>query len=185
MTLGETGRQAIHIAAGLLFIALALQYGREFLIELTFALLIFGSILIHMRLTGSKFFIIEWIERTFERKESRFPGWGPAWYLVGVLMLAVFLGDATKIAAGIYILAVGDGISTLAGIRGKHRLPLNSKKSIEGTIAFFVACLPLYAIFSYKAIPLALVAAAVEAYSINIEDNLSIPLACVIMLSLL
>ena len=60
-------------------------------------------------------------------------------FLIGCL-LAVGLYPAEVAAAAVLALATGDGLSTIIGRRyGRHKLPYNPSKSIEGTLAGFLA----------------------------------------------
>ncbi|MEK6981897.1 MAG: hypothetical protein AABX38_03110 [Candidatus Micrarchaeota archaeon] len=183
--LGEVGRQLIHIISGLILIAILISFGRGILVSLLFGLLISLSMIINLRIFRESIFIVDYLEEKFERKNAPFAWWGPSFYALGALFIAIFLNDPRKIVAGIFILAVGDGFSTLIGIRGTHKLPFNDKKSIEGTLAFFVSCLPLYVLIGDKIFIIAAVAALTEAYAIGVEDNLAIPLITTVMLSIL
>lgn len=183
--LGEVGRQLIHILSGLILIVLLISFGRGILVTLLFGLLIFLSVIINLRIFRESIFVIDYLEQKFERKNAPFAWWGPSFYALGTLFITVFLNDPRKIIAGIFILAVGDGFSTLVGIKGTHKLPFNQKKSIEGTLAFFFCCLPLYVLIGDKIFVIASIAALTEAYAIGIEDNLAIPIITTILLLIL
>ncbi len=178
----ETRRQLFHIIVGLIALGLLLWYGRMFTLTVVFFILIIGTALINARLMGKKIFLVDWFEKRFERDNAPFPGWGSACYATGVLVLLVFLGDINRIAAGIFVLAVGDAVSTLVGRRGTHPLPYNRSKTFEGLLAFVVFSLPAYFFIGPLVIPLALLAAIVETQPIPIDDNISVPLASVLFL---
>ncbi|MBU4124552.1 MAG: phosphatidate cytidylyltransferase, partial [Nanoarchaeota archaeon] len=82
-------------------------------------------------------------------------------------------------------LAAGDSFSTLVGkLYGKHPLPINHKKTWEGSIAFFVMAFTILWFFDpTKAIYVALITMVVEMLP-KLDDNLTIPLAVGILLSL-
>jgi uncharacterized protein (TIGR00297 family) len=120
---------------------------------------------------------------------------GVVLYPLSLLFLIVLLPERMDIVAAAWgILAVGDGMATLAGRRfGSRPLPWNREKSVEGSLAFFICggaagallcwwCRPAiipppYSWFSIG-IPVlaAAVAALVETLPIRLDDNVSIPL---------
>jgi uncharacterized protein (TIGR00297 family) len=119
---------------------------------------------------------------------------GILFYPLAVLLL--ILCSRPDIAAAAWaILAVGDGIATLAGTAiGGARLPWNGEKTWAGTIAFFLAgtsagvllcwwtqpalTSPAPTVFVVGAPVLAAaVAALVESIPVRLDDNLSVPCA--------
>lgn len=176
----ETKRQVLHFLIGIVVIALLLYLGREFVLATVFVFIIAGGIAINMRLMRTKTVVVEWMEEQFERRNVLFPGWGGATYLAGLLMPLVFLVDINQIAASIFVLAVGDSLSTLVGRMGRYRLPYNKKKTLEGSLAFLLSSLPAYYFVGPVIVPLALIAAMVESLSFDIDDNLTIPVVCII-----
>jgi len=173
----ETGRQLFHMAVGLIALAVFLHFGRGFAIAVAFFTIITGTLLINLRLQGKRIPIVLWFEKRFERKDAPLPGWGSACYATGVLMLLATLSDVNGIAAAIFILAVGDGVSTILGRKGKIRIPYNKDKTAEGALAFFISSLPAYYFIGPLAIPLILLATLAETLPL-LEDNLVIPAAC-------
>ncbi|MHB8120371.1 MAG: hypothetical protein ACYDHX_16905 [Methanothrix sp.] len=129
---------------------------------------------------GRKIPIADWLEETFERENVRFPGYGAFWYVVGALLLALFLDSADEIAAAIVALAAGDSAATIFGIRGRHPLPYNRIKTMEGSIAFFVFSLPACIFVGWIGIALAALAAAVESLATPMDDNLLIPITTIL-----
>ncbi|MBU0532269.1 hypothetical protein KKB44_02125 [Candidatus Micrarchaeota archaeon] len=173
----ETQRQIFHIILGIVTIAILLYYSKGFMIAAVFFTIIAGTIVINMRLLKKKIAFVQWFEKHFERKNIWFPGWGSACYAAGVLIPLTFLTNNAEIAAIIFMLAVGDGFSTLIGRIGKTKLPYNKKKTLEGTVAFFVATLPAYYFVGSLIVPLAIIGAIVESIDLKIDDNLTIPIA--------
>jgi len=178
----ETERQIFHMIVGIGTLILLMQHSRTFVMVATFFTIIIGTLLINARLLGKKIFLVEWFERRFERSNAPLPGWGSACYAAGVLILLTFLPDIPRIAAGIWVVGMGDGISTMVGRRGKIEIPYNRNKTLEGTLAFFLSVLPAYYFIGIWAIPLGLIAAIVESLPLPIDDNLSIPIASAIFL---
>ncbi|HLC69217.1 MAG TPA: hypothetical protein VJH24_05230 [Candidatus Bilamarchaeaceae archaeon] len=175
----EHSRQLVHIGMGSLFIAIVFWLGRTALLTLSFFSLIIGSLLINMAFQGKRFFLIEWAEK-FERRGVQFPGYGSAWYMVGVLLLASFLTDRTEIASGILLLGLSDGLSTIIGSLSHAKLPYNPKKSWEGSLIFFLSGLITFSWIGPSAIALAFVAALVESLPLPLDDNVTVPIATVL-----
>lgn len=176
----EIRRQIIHFMVGVLALVILLYFGRFPTIAAMFMLLIVASIFVNMRLLKMKLHIVEWAEEQFERTGVLFPGWGAASYLTGMLIALTFLPDVNQIAASIFILAVGDSLSTIIGKRGKIRLPHNNNKTLEGSLAFFLSSLPAYYFVGVLIVPLALITAIVESMSFEIDDNLTVPVVCTV-----
>jgi len=175
----ETARQVFHAALGVAALALLLLFGREFTTGLLFFIIIGGTFLMNKRLLGEKVPVVQWLEWQFERPDAPLPGWGSACYAAGVLLLLTFLTDANEIAASLVVLGLGDAISTIVGARGRIVLPYNRKKTVEGAAAFFLASLGAWYFVGPAAIPLAAVATVAESLP-WLEDNLAIPVACVV-----
>lgn len=175
----ELERQSFHTAIGFVAIAILLAFGREAAMTTVFLVLVTGTILINARLLGMSIPVIGWLENRFERKGTPVPGWGSACYAAGALIAMAFLSDVSQIAATIFILALGDGVSTVVGTKfGKNKLPHNKKKTVEGTLAFFFVSLGSWYFVGPAAIPVALAATLAESIPV-IDDNLTIPIACV------
>lgn len=174
----ENRRQLFHILVGIIALAVLLHFGRSFTTTATFFIIIIGTILMNLRLLGMKIALVHWFEERFERSDAPLPGWGSACYAAGVLMLLTFLGNVNEIAAAVFILAVGDGLSTIVGRKGRVKLPYNRGKTLEGALAFFVSSLPAWYFIGPAAIPLAAVAGLAETLP-KMEDNLVVPLVSI------
>ena len=175
----EIERQLFHFLLGMAALLLLLQFGRGFMIGLVFFTIVIGTLLMNIRLRGGKIFFVQWFEKRLERPGAPLPGWGSACYAVGVLLLLTFLTSTNDIAASLLVLALADAISTIIGMRGKMALPYNRKKTVEGAAAFFISSLAAWYFIGPAAIPLALVATIAESLP-GLEDNLAIPVACVL-----
>ncbi|HSB47824.1 MAG TPA: hypothetical protein VLD37_07470 [Candidatus Bilamarchaeum sp.] len=179
----ETERQLFHMLIGCCTIAALFVLGRGFAIAAVFFTIIIGLVLMNRRLLGQRIPLVTWFEEKFERENARLPGWGSACYAAGVLVALTFLAEPSRIAAVIFILGIGDGVSTIAGRLGKVKLPHNPSKTLEGSIAFVAASLPAYFLIGPLVLPAALVGAIAE--SLPLEDNLTIPIACTALLLIL
>jgi dolichol kinase len=175
----ETARQVFHALLGAAALATLLLFGREFAVGLLFFIIIGGTFLMNKRLLGERVPVVQWLEWQFERPDAPLPGWGSACYAAGVLLLLTFLTDANEIAASLVVLGLGDAISTIVGARGRIALPYNGDKTLEGAAAFFLVSLGAWYFVGPAAIPLAAVATIAESLP-WLEDNLAIPVACVL-----
>lgn len=181
----ETKRQAIHLFVSVAALIILLIMSRNWLIGFIFIVLVVGSILINKKTRNKKIHLIDWFVKEFERNDVRVPGWGSACIATGVLILVAFLKDTSAIAAGFVVLGLGDGLATIIGGKGKYRLPWNRNKTVEGTTAFFLGSLPAWIFIGITALPLAIITAIAESIDTGIDDNLLIPIVCVIVLSVL
>lgn len=179
----EVFRQGFHIFVGFLAVALLFIFGRTAFFAVVFAIVIIGTVMINLRIRGYVFQPVAMFENLFERNNVPFPGWGSACYATGVLMLIAFLRRPEQIAAGILVLAVGDGVSTITGLLVKfpHHLPYNRHKTLEGTVAFFISSLPAYLFIGPMSIPVAFAGAITESLPVGIDDNLLIPISTIVV----
>jgi dolichol kinase len=121
----------------------------------------------------------EKIESEFKTMERRnaLPFKGAIEFGVGCFLATILFDEKVAIAC-IAVLALSDSVSTLIGYYfGKHKLPVNSKKTWEGSTAFFVTSFFILSLFTnyYYAALLAVIAAAAEMFPYA-DDNISIPL---------
>ncbi len=182
--MNEVERKLVHIIAAVILIEIMFIFGRVDMIAFLFFGLIFGSLIVNLKLLGYKLPVLDIIIDKFERKGVRFPGLGSAWFVVGALLAVTFLKDINQIATVIFILGFGDGVATIVGQKGKMKLPYNSNKTVEGTLAFFIVSLVAYKLIGIMIVPLALICAILESMRIPIDDNVLIPLIGIIFFSL-
>ena len=176
----EIERQIMHFLVGLATIAVLFAFGRPFTAGAIFFVLLAGLLMINMRIQKVRIPFVEWFVERFERKEVLFSGFGSACYAAGALIPIIFLTELDQIAACILILAIGDGVSTLVGKKGRRKLPYNRSKTLEGTLAFFIGSLPSVLFIGITGVPLAAIAAVVESLDFRIDDNLTVPIACTV-----
>lgn len=111
---------------------------------------------------------------------------GSYWLFSCLLVLLLF--DTDIAYASILILAIGDTAAGFVGRKmGRWRNPLNPKKTIEGSLAFFATSLFAAMLFvpTQTAIVVAFVAAVVESLPMRINDNLAVPLSAGLAIYLL
>ncbi|CAI9758526.1 unnamed protein product [Fraxinus pennsylvanica] len=126
---------------------------------------------------------------------------GPLYYASTITLAGAIYWRTSPIAiAAICNLCAGDGIADIVGRRfGKHKLPYNRNKSIVGSIAMATAgflasigYMHYFSLFGYvQETPamvlgffmVSLAAALVESHplSTELDDNLTVPLACVLV----
>jgi dolichol kinase len=110
-------------------------------------------------------------------------GKGAVHLAAGVTLLLGF--GSPKIAMfGIAALMLGDAAATIAGIKfyKSRRLPHNRRKSIAGTVTFFVvAALFGAALLGIYGILIAGALAVVESLELPVDDNVSVPIATLLL----
>lgn len=175
----ELRRQAVHVALGLFLLLFLMVMGRMKLIYLLSSILFFGFLLISLVMRGNKIPLASWFVETFERESAPLPGYGSAWYVAGFLLCALLIPGVPELSSAMLILALGDAASNVIGARfGKHALPYNKGKTVEGTLAFLLFSLPSFLFIGYYAVPLSILCALIESLPVKIDDNITIPLAC-------
>ena len=176
----EVKRQLVH-GSGVLFIVVLQFFGKTVSAAIFFTIFIFFAVWAQLRKSKVRLGPISSIEefmmdhlKTYERSGEYFKG--VITFFLGIL-LATVLFPINIAAAAIAVLAVGDSVSTLIGkLYGKHKLPINRKKSWEGSMAFLLAALFILWWFDpVKALYIAPLVTIVEMLP-RIDDNLSIPL---------
>lgn len=77
----------------------------------------------------------------------------------------------------ISILALGDGLATYIGTRyGRHKLPWNSSKTLEGMIGFAAGAIcALFVMPAPATILVAMSATIVESLPLKVNDNIVLP----------
>ena len=119
-------------------------------------------------------------------KRDRFPGEGALWYILGVLLLVSFLPRLSEIVASIYILAIGDGVSSIFSTwRNKRKKSFLKNKSLLSFTSFVIFSLPAIVFVGPTAFPIILLCALVESIDLWINDNFLIPLVCTSLFYLL
>lgn len=184
MIMNEDERQAFHFFTGASCIALLLVFGVEVSAYLCGVSLVLGLALLHLKLFGHKIWHFEWFLARFERPGVLF-GYGAITLAAGVLAILTLLPSQGQMLASLVILGFGDAASTVVGTRCRQKLPYNQKKTIGGSAAFFVACLPAVLFAGWGAMLVALAAAIAEGLESGVDDNLLVSIVCVICFTLI
>ncbi|MBI5158495.1 hypothetical protein HY992_00055 [Candidatus Micrarchaeota archaeon] len=182
----ESRRQFAHMAFGLAVIAmlkafeaLYFENARFYATYVLTVAFMAGLIVLDLKIKNRKIPILDELLKLLERPRAM-PGHGAFWFGVGILALFAFLKSTNEISAGILVLAIGDGFSTLAGTLGSNKLFYNEKKTLEGTLAFFFSACTAIFFMGWLAIPLAALCALVESFNLHLDDNALIPITCIV-----
>ena len=138
--------------------------------------------------------------KVMERDEGKKEGLGTVYYAISLLILAIVtFGIINKPVVGlaaIFTMAYGDGLAAIIGRRvksPKYKV-FDTEKSIAGSVTMFLVSFIIVAIYLlYIRNPLwlilafadALVLTLIEALSIKGTDNITVPIASLLMLMLL
>lgn len=181
----ENQRQSIHMGVSIIVLALLIGLGKTETTLILLTSLIVGSLVINLKILKKKVPLVDDVVGIFERDNTRFVGYGSAWLIVGFLLAITFLENMEQTMSIIWILGVGDGLSTIVGINGKHKLPYNKKKTIEGSLALFISSVLTYFLIGPVAILLAIATTIVESLPIPLDDNAAIPIVGIALLKIL
>jgi dolichol kinase len=177
----ELWRQLIH-ASGVFIVVLSYFLPPTQLIILCVAIVVFVQIVFRLDHSCNIPFFSTILRQTKRKDDER----GFVYFFIGIIITLYFFQFNMNIAnAAILILLFGDSASTLIGKRfGKIKLPFQSHKTLEGSLAFLVVGflvsltqLPLMPAFAG-----ALAGTLTEAYS-PIDDNIPIPLVSALVMS--
>jgi len=177
----EYKRKIVHILGGLLIALIVLDSPKSVSLLFISFILVFLSVLSLLSIQPKTRELADLILPHFDREHDRavFPCKGAFKFFTGMIF-PIVLFDARTAAAGIIVLAVGDGLAGLVGhYAGKHKL--YKRKTIEGTLAFFSSSFFCLLLFSEGHIaPLWILAVSAimalwEAVS-PVDDNISIPI---------
>jgi len=174
----ELFRKSIHVCSA--FIPLLLQIARIPVLFALAAALVLYSIFELLRLKGKNIPLVSSITAAAARKrdENRFV-LGPV-TLCGGIILASLLFEPFAASIGIYALAFGDGLASLAGkLFGKVKIPFTQGKTVAGSLtcfaAIFISC--FLVCFNAKiALCVASVGMFIELMPLKDLDNLFIPI---------
>jgi dolichol kinase len=170
----EFRRKAFHLSFGFFSIALA-YYDRELAIAFLFVSLLAGLLLLSRKLAGAKIPIADELLQVFGRP-GELPGYGAFWFIFGLLLCSTFISAKGEALSAILMLGIADGVSTLAGIKGRHKLPYNKNKTLEGSLAFAIISVFSVMWIGLIAIPYAILGAIIEGADTRVDDNLLLAL---------
>ncbi len=118
---------------------------------------------------------------SIERVGSVF-GAGAIYMAVGTLLILGSIGDYNYILLSLVALLICDAIATIIGVHGRHSLPYNRNKTVEGTLAYFVVLGVVgFTLVSYYGLLFAAVLALLESALETIDDNIAVPIAAIVL----
>lgn len=174
----ELVRKSIHLFA--CFVPLLLYIARTPALWALFAVAVFYSIAEFLRMKGKIIPVFSIITEIAARKrdQNHFV-LGPITLAAGILLTALFFNPIPT-AMGIYALAFGDGLASLAGkMYGKRIIPYTSGKTIIGSLTCFIAIFISTFLVSKKlfvSLWIALAGMIIELLPLKDFDNLIIPI---------
>jgi dolichol kinase len=182
--MNEDERQIFHLALGISLLAMVQLIGVELSAYVAGVSLIIGLVLVHIKLSYVHLGKLEWLIERLERP-GVVAGYGAMTFTAAVLCILTLLSSQQQILASLAILGIGDAASTIAGRRSRQKLPYNAKKTVGGTLAFFLSSAPFAMYFAgLPALLVAAAAALAESAESKIDDNLIIAVACVVLFRL-
>jgi len=181
--MNEDERQIMHALFGVFSIALVLFMGRELASYVLSVMLLLGLILVHVKFSYKSIGLFEHFIRRFDR-EGVVPGYGALTFVAGALAITTLLETVPAILASLFILGIGDAVSNIVGRRSRRALSYNRKKTVDGTLAFFLSSLPAVLFAGPAAILVAAAAALAESMESEVDDNLIISVVCVVLFRL-
>ncbi len=182
--MSEDERQAFHVFLGFASMGLVYLLGVQLAAYVVGVILVCGLALAQLKLSGHPLGAVDRLIERFERPHSTV-GYGAMAIAAGTLCILTFLHSPAQIYASLCMLGLGDAASTYFGRRGTRKLPYNRRKTVEGSIAFLVFSLPAVYFVGWIGIVVAALAAFAEGVETKIDDNLLVPLVCVLAFRLL
>ncbi|MGI5173898.1 phosphatidate cytidylyltransferase [Treponema sp. OMZ 840] len=174
----ELFRKSIHLCSAL--VPPLLARARIPVLCALCAVLFFYCVAEFLRMRGFSVFLVSKITEAAARKrdENRFV-LGPVCLALGILITEI-LFDAKAAAVGIYALAFGDGLASLAGkMFGITVIPHTAGKTVIGSLTCFTAIfLSSWAVSgsTFAALIIAVCGMAIELIPLKDFDNLIIPI---------
>ncbi len=177
-------RKLVH-SLGAFILLIVKCYGLLFtqILILTIIMIYLGAE--YLRLSGKTIQPFTWIiEKSSTDEEQKSIVSTPLWYAAGVF-LTLTLFPFNNAAIGVLTLSIGDPVASLVGLSLIKTTPnpLNSKKSIEGSLIGLLASIILCISFidPYQVLIGCSAGMFVEMLPINFNDNLGIPLTASFM----
>jgi len=185
----QLGRRLFHFANGVsVATAYALLFTHEQVIQIFGTIACTVYILDRVRIAYPEAVArhAPWVNRTFVRAEEQVREAAMTPFAIAVLLTILTVPKLAALIA-VYTLAIADPLAAIVGIRfGRRRIAPN--RSLEGSLAFFVATVVITAFVLHwgteattlavagSAIAIGSVAAAFELLPLRIDDNLTIPI---------
>jgi dolichol kinase len=175
--MSETHRKLFHMAFGAALAIGIFILGKDDGLMALFAMLAAGLPIIHWKMTGNEDGFVDLFLFHMERRVV-VPGTGALMFVVGAILALAFSSQVQHAVAVLMMFALGDGASTIVGLRGTHQIFYNRRKTWEGTVTFFVAAAcGGFPLLGFGGLPLAALLALTESLPLPVDDNIAIPTA--------
>jgi dolichol kinase len=174
----ERARQVLHASIGLMLCSMIRLIGIETTSYLVLIGTCVGLLIIDIILMGNRVPGIDTLLDRFERR-GVMPGEGSMYYALGVLFaLGLLRNNSAEAISVVLILALGDSIATYIGrYYGKHELPWNHDKTIEGSLGFAAGAICSLLISPTPITILAVISStAIESLPVRMDDNIILPI---------
>jgi dolichol kinase len=174
----ERARKIAHILSNLSICLFIWLLGTQTIFYFVLVGTLVGILLMHLTIIEVRIPGIEQWLKTVGRK-GEIPGEGAMYNALGILFaLGLLRSDYLAAIATIMILALGDGFATYIGtIYGRRKLPWNNRKTIEGSIGFFVGAMCALLILPLPlTVAVVLLASVIETLPIRLNDNITLPI---------
>lgn len=127
------------------------------------------------------------VTKTLSRENEKFAFAAHTYFFASATIIAYLLKDIMAIVA-IMVFISSDAVAAIIGITiGRHKNPINKKKTIEGTIAGVIVAVIVTNIFleTVYALATAITFLVIDSIDIRISDNFTLPLFMGIALRIL
>jgi dolichol kinase len=174
----EIKRDIFQLGGGLLIILTFFTLNTGLAESILISLIMLGILVLNLSKIKQSTFVSRMVF-SLERRNTAI-GLGALWLALGALIGMAFL-VMPYIIVVFAALFVGDSAATITGVTfGGTKLPYNKTKSVIGTTVYFVTAFAIsFIAVGWIALPLALVAAAIESLPLKLDDNFTVSIALV------
>jgi len=179
----ELFRKLVHILFGLAIAAMVLLVDHTTALSVLALGLFFGVILVDLILRDYRLPLFTALVKYADRGDS-LPGKGALYFAVGALVTVILFPVQVAVPALVTV-AVLDGVATLVGVR-YGRIRIFNGKSLEGTAAaILITAVFLLPFLTLPGVAVVAVLAGLIELLSPIDDNLVIPVAVSLLLTIL
>jgi dolichol kinase len=178
----ETNRDLVQILLGIIVFAALLLLELPYATYAVFAMMIAGYEVNNLFAGRPTTNIYERALAALERSEVTY-GIGAVYLAVGTMLVVGFVGHKALMLFGIAALFFADSVATILGMRfGRHRIPYNRNKTVEGSLTFFIILAAVGALLiGIYAVPLSAALALIESLDKGLDDNLRTGIAMALL----